>query len=64
MIRGNTIFRCTDCRKVFIGMDIEWSATVFSTPILCPRCGSKHTLPLLASKRAYEDIYKTIDENM
>lgn len=63
MIRGKNIFRCTNCGKIFIGLDIEWQATVYSMPVQCPKCGSKHTLPLLASKRVYEGIWKTMDEN-
>ena len=50
MIRGKIPFRCTDCHKVFIDVDIEWGATVFSVPMKCPKCGSTHTLPLLAPK--------------
>ena len=63
MIRGKIHFRCTECRKIFIGLDVEWQATVYSMPVQCPNCGSKHTLPLLASKRDYEDIWKTMDKN-
>ncbi len=63
MIRGKRPFRCTDCHKVFIGLDIEWQATSLSMPVSCPNCGSKHTLPVLASKRMYEDIWKKMDEN-
>lgn len=63
MIRGKTIFRCTECHKVFVGMDIEWQATTLSMPVQCPNYGSKHTLPLLAAKSDYEDIWKTIDNN-
>lgn len=57
MIRGKIPFRCTDCHKVFIGLDIEWQATALSMPVPCPKCGSKHTLPLLASKDEYERIW-------
>ena len=63
MIRGKIPFRCTDCHKVFIGVDNEWQATAFSMPVPCPNRGSKHTLPVLASKQTYEDIWKTMDEN-
>ena len=63
MIRGKITFRCTDCHKVFIGLDIEWQVTVHTMLVSCPNCGSKHTLPLLASKRMYESIWKTMDEN-
>ena len=62
MIRGKIPFRCTDCHKVFIGLDIEWQATSFSMPVTCPKCGSKHTLPLLASKDEYERIWETMDK--
>ena len=63
MLSGTTTFRCTECKKIFIGADIEWQATALTMPVPCPKCGSKHTLPLLASKQMYEDIWKTMDEN-
>jgi DNA-directed RNA polymerase subunit RPC12/RpoP len=63
MIKGKIPFRCTECRKIFFGLDIEWQATALSMPIQCPNCGSKHTLPAHASKRMYEDIWKRMDEN-
>ena len=64
MIRGKIPFRCTDCHKVFIGMDIEWQATSFSMPVTCPKCGSKHTLPLWASKSEYEKIWETMNKDI
>ena len=63
MIRGNIPFRCADCHKIFIGLDIEWQATARSMPVTCPKCGSTHTLPLLAPKMMYRDIWKKMDEN-
>ncbi len=60
MLRGKNIFRCTKCHKVFFILDIEWQATRFSTPVPCPKCGSKNTLPLLASKGEYERIWETM----
>lgn len=65
MIRPGLPYRCADCHKVFLSMETEWMATASTSHVntTCPRCGSKHTLPLLASKRDYEDIWKMMDEN-
>lgn len=60
MIRGKRSFRCSDCGKISFGFDIEWQATTRSMPIQCPKCGSKHTLPLGASKDEYEKIWEVI----
>jgi len=62
MLRGKTTFRCTQCQNIFRDLDIEYCATVFSAPVKCPQCGSIRTLPLLASERMYEDIWKSMEE--
>lgn len=66
MIRGKLLFYCSKCRKRFIGIDIEWSATVFSTPLKYPQCGSWHTrpwspLPAKIANREYKDIWELTD---
>ncbi len=64
MIRGKSIFVCDNCKKVFVGMDVELAATVFSQPLVCPRCGSRHTKPLFESKRLYKEIWNRLDINL
>ncbi len=61
MIRGKTIFRCTNCHKVFVGVDVEYMATALSVPVKCPKCSSNHTLPLLAFKHLYKGIWKNMN---
>lgn len=63
MIRGKIPFRCTDCHKIFIGMDIEWQATALSMPVTCPKCGSKRTLPLWGLKAVYKKNWETMDKD-
>ncbi len=41
MLRGTTLFRCPNCGHVFKALDIEDNATARSTPMPCPRCGTK-----------------------
>lgn len=41
MYRGETTFRCPKCGKVFKGPDFEWSATTFTAPQPCPKCGTE-----------------------
>lgn len=41
MLRGTTLFRCPNCGHVFEAPDIEDNATVRTTPMPCPRCGTK-----------------------
>lgn len=45
MVRGSCFFRCDNCNHRFSGPDIEFSATVLSAPLKCPKCGSGHTYP-------------------
>lgn len=46
MVRGTTLFICTECKKVFLAPDVEYSAMVYSVPMPCERCGSRRTLPM------------------
>lgn len=43
MLRGITLFKCTECGKHFIAPDIELGATALSAPQKCPKCGDAHT---------------------
>ena len=62
MIRGKKKFKCDDCGHVFEALDIEWQATVYSTPMPCPKCGSRHTMPKslfgFVDKGAYRRIWE------
>ena len=46
MIRGTTLFICTECKKVFLAPDVEYAAMAYSVPMRCERCGSRRTLPM------------------
>lgn len=46
MIRGTILFICTQCKKVFLALDIEYNATSLSVSMPCERCGSTRTMPL------------------
>ena len=45
MIRGYINFRCDNCNNTFRALDIEYNATIFSVPMPCPKCNSRHTYP-------------------
>ena len=67
MVRGMKLFYCSECGKRFMGLDVEYGATVFSEPLECPQCGSWHTRPwsLLPAKIAdqkYMRIWEAIDK--
>ena len=65
MVRGERLFICDDCKKVFWGLDIEYNCTVWSVPVPCPRCGKSHTWPLfdIGGKLVYKSIWKHLEEN-
>ena len=46
MIRGTTLFICTQCKKVFLAPDVEYHAMALSVPMPCERCGSIRTMPM------------------
>ena len=46
MLRGTTLFICTECKKVFLAPDVEYNAMALSVPMPCERCGSMRTLPM------------------
>ena len=70
MIRGYINFRCDNCNNTFRALDIEYNATIFSVPMPCPKCNSRHTyIPSLSIFGFYpfgndRDIYKKIWEEM
>ena len=64
MIRGKIKFKCDDCGHVFEALDIEWQATVYSTPMPCPMCGSRHTMPKSLFGFVYKRAYRWIWEEM
>ncbi len=66
MIRGTIPFICDECKKIFMGLDVELGATAYTMPVACPRCGSKHTMPFsplsLFSRRQYKKIWEHMDK--
>lgn len=67
MIRGYQKFVCNSCGHKFRSMDVEWQATVYSMPPVCPQCGSRHTRPwklfgMGSEKAAYEKIWAELDK--
>ena len=65
MIRGMTLFICTECKKVFLAPDVEYNAMALSVPMPCKRCGSRRTLPVLQllSYPFYKTIWKTLEKD-
>ena len=65
MIRGKKKFKCDDCGHVFEALEIEWQATVYSQPMPCPKCGSRHTMPksllYFMEKEAYRKIWEEME---
>ena len=64
MIRGKRPFVCDNCKKIFVGLDIEYRATDLSQPVSCPKCNSSHTRPLFSSKSMYKRIWEEHDKNL
>lgn len=60
MIRGKTLFKCTNCGHFFLAIDIEYMATVFSTPQPCPKCQSIRTRPTGSFGLMLQIVYKKI----
>lgn len=68
MVRGPKLFYCSECRKRFVGVDIEYGASIFSAPIKCPQCGSWHTrpwslLPVKVANLMYKKIWEANDRD-
>ena len=64
MLRGKKSFKCDDCGHTFKAFDIELAATVYSQPMPCPKCGSRHTMPVSFFGCTDRETYKTIWEMM
>lgn len=64
MLRGVTIFKCTQCGHTFKAPDIEYMATVYSMPQKCPKCGSIRTRPVSLFGKLTEGVYRKIWERM
>ena len=63
MVRGTTLFICTECKKIFLAPDVEYGAMVYSVPMPCKRCGSIRTMPLLMPHYGvYKKIWKSMEE--
>ena len=64
MMFGTTVFKCSECDKVFSAPDIEYGATSLSTPMPCQRCGSIRTYPLssILSKGSYKKIWEEMEK--
>lgn len=66
MLRGFTNFTCDKCGNKFMGPDMEFSATIWTCPVRCPKCGSKHTYPRTlfgANKVFYKKIWAFLDKH-
>ena len=62
MLRGKKTFKCDDCGHTFKAFDIELAATVFSHPMPCPKCGSRHTMPKSLLSVMEKGVYRKIWE--
>ena len=62
MLRGKKTFKCDDCGHTFKAFDIELAATVFSQPMPCPKCGSRHTMPKSLLSFMEKGVYRKIWE--
>ena len=68
MLRGITKFKCDDCGHTFKAFDIELAATVYSQPMPCPKCGSRHTMPVsffgCTDRETYKEIWDMMDRRV
>lgn len=64
MLRGKTLFICDECGNKFRDLDFEYMASVLTTPMKCPKCGSYHTYPATASAFIQKSVYKKIWEQI
>ena len=62
MFRGVKLFKCDNCKKVTIALELELGSTALSQPIKCPKCGSWHTSPFISSKSLYKKFWKQYDK--
>lgn len=63
MLRGMTLFKCTECGKRFIASDVEYMATAMSNPQPCPKCKSHRTRPSRLVG-GFDSQYKVIWDKM
>lgn len=66
MLRGTTKFTCDDCGHRFVGLDMEWMASVYTMPQKYPKCGSMHTYPRRwfgLNRMDYVQIWEYIDRS-
>ena len=62
MLRGVTRFKCDVYGHTLRAMDFEWQATVYTMPVPCPNCGSRHTMPVSFFGCTNRETYKKIWE--
>ncbi len=60
MLRGMTLFKCTQCGEKFKAPDVEYMATALSMPQPCPKCGSLQTRPAGLLGRLSEGAYRKV----
>ena len=62
MVRGTTLFICTQCGHKFKTADIEYLCTSLSVPQKCPSCQCIRTRPIsifgIWKNKLYEPIWK------
>ena len=65
MLRGVTRFKCDVYGHTLRAMDFEWQATVYTMPVPCPNCGSRHTMPVsffgCTDRETYKEIWEMND---
>ena len=64
MYRGMTTFKCSECGAEFSAPDIEYMATMYSTPQPCPKCNSRRTYPSGLFGWLFRPAYKMIWKSM
>ena len=62
MLRGKKTFKCDDCGHTFKAFDIELAASVYSQPMPCPKCGSRHIMPKSLLSFMEKGVYRKIWE--
>ena len=60
MLRGMTVFKCTQCGEKFKAPDVEYMASALSMPQACPRCGSLRTRPAGLLGRLADGTYRKV----
>ena len=64
MMRGTTLFICTECGHKFKAADIEYLATSLSVPQKCPHCNGIRTRPVSIIGKMMDKKYEPIWEQM